>query len=396
MRQELSISSIAYDLISSTGLIDSEVLVRAHLTATKNNIPFGRALVMAGHLGEGDLTSLLQASQLVKQGHITVQIAVPILVRALAECQPFPNLLHEIKNIPRRKLADLLLNAQLLSEGQLNSFISQSAQKKLTLGRLLVLTKTVTNEQLESAIDILVLIRSKCITEELAARAFRIVWFENATIPEALAKCGVYLHTAMPKLGQLLAEAGVLSKTEVLNSAEIGIEVNKPIGEILFQRQLVPSVVLTAALHLQGLVLSGKLNFAQAQELLKQAHLHQFSVERMLEELGELKKNIVAFLKISRTVTEKDLREAVELYPVYKDDCARALLASEAINLKAFKTAVHCLNLVQNDTMNMNQAILIFRSCQRTGISINEAVSELTLNINSNVEALDNRIAGAA
>lgn len=380
MRPEITISSIASELISSSGLIPGEVLVQAHLLANKNNIPFGRALVMSGHLGEGDLTSLLQAAQMVKQGEITKEMAVPIIVKAISECLPFFSIVQKYDETPRRKLAELLLAARIMTESDLNTLIHQSEVNKLTLGRLLTLSDCLTAKQLRAALELLVLVRGKCISQEIAVRAFKYIFASHVTVLEALTQCRVKMPAAMPKVGELLCGAAVISETEVLNAAEIGLETNKPIGEVLFERGLVPQLVLKAALRLQSMVLSGKLNFSQAEELLRQAHAHQVPVEKVLEELGEFKKNLVEFLKRSRKITDKDLRQALETYPTLTDDLARALLANNAIDLKSLKTAVHCLNLVRNGTANMDQAIMVFHYCLRTGTSVKEARKELTWN----------------
>jgi hypothetical protein len=380
MRPDTTISAIASDLISASGLVSGEVLVQAHILANKNNIPFGRALVMSGHIGEGDLTSLLQASQMVKQGEITKEMAVPVVKKAICECLPFFSIIQKVDETPLNKLAELLIESDVMSEGPVNALITQSEQSNLTFGRLLVLTETITSKQLKAAIDLLILVRGKCISHSVAVRAFKIIWSRHSTVLEALKRCNVTLTTAMPKVGELLCEASILSETEVLSAAEIGIETNKPIGEVLFERGLVPPLVLKAALRLQSMVLNGKLNFAQAQELLRQAHSHQVPVEKVLEELGEFKKNIVDFLKRSHTITDKDLKAALESYPTYTDDLARALLANEAIDLKTLKIAVHCLNLVRTGVANMDQATMVFHYCQRTGTSVKEARKELTWN----------------
>ena len=380
MRPDMTISSIASDLISSSGLICGEALVQAHILANKNNIPFGRALVMSGHLGEGDLTSLLQASQMVKQGEITKEMAVPVVIKAISECLPFFSIVQKIEETPRRKLAELLIDARIMSEAALDNLIAQCEQNHLTLGRLLVLTDSLTTKQLKAAIELLVLVRGKCISRTIAIRAFKHIWSSRITVLEALTHCNVEMPDVMPKIGELLCEAAILSETEVLNAAEIGIETNKPIGEVLFELGLVPPLVLKAALRLQSMVLSGKLNSSQAQELLRQAHSHQVPVEKVLEELGEFKKNIVEFLKRSRKISDKDLRTALESYPTLTDDLARALLASNAIDLKSLKVAVHSLNLVRTGTANMDQAIMVFHYCLRTGTSVKEARKELTWN----------------
>ncbi len=380
MRPDMTISSIASELISSSGLISGEVLVQAHIMAHKMNIPFGRALVMSGHLGEGDLTSLLQASQMVKQGEITKEMAVPVVIKAISECLPFFSIVHKVEDIPRRKLGELLIDANVLSEDELDNLTEQCQKNNLQLGRLLILTDTLTTKELKAAIELLVLVRGKCISRAIATRAFKHIWASHITVLEALTHCDVDIPAVMPKIGELLCEAGILSETEVLNAAEIGIETNKPIGEILFERNLVPPLVLKAALRLQSMVLSERLNSSQAEELLRQAHSHQVSVEKVLEELGEFKKNIVEFLRRSRKISEKDLRTALENHPSLVDDPATALLANNAIDLKLLKVAVHSLNLVRTGVANMDQAIMVFHYCLRTGTSVKEARKELTWN----------------
>src|SRR4051812_5974667 len=83
VQPDFSISQMASDLIRETGMLSAEILMHAHIYALRNSVPFGRALVMGGALGEEQLTSLLQASQMVKQGQISKEIAVPVLTKAL-------------------------------------------------------------------------------------------------------------------------------------------------------------------------------------------------------------------------------------------------------------------------------------------------------------------------
>lgn len=380
MRPDMTISSIASDLISSSGLISGEALVQAHIYANKHSIPFGRALVMSGHLGEGDLTSLLQASQMVKQGEITKEMAVPVVVRAISECLPFFSIVQKIEEHPHSKLADLLVDSKVLDKRVIDDLALQARQNNLTLGRMLILTETMTIKHLKGAIDLLALARGKCITRAVSIRAFKYVYSSNISVLEALIHCDSGMPPAIPRVGELLCEAGIISETEVLTAAEIGIETNKPIGEVLHERGLVPPLVLKAALRLQSMVLGGRLNFAQAQELLRQADAHQVPVEKVLEELGEFKKNVVEFLRRARKVSDRDVRTAIENHPHFAHDVARALLANESIDLKTLKIAVHCLNLVRTQSANMDQAIMVFHYCLRAGTSVNEARKELTWN----------------
>ncbi|MFN8551483.1 MAG: hypothetical protein U0103_08355 [Candidatus Obscuribacterales bacterium] len=94
-RKPSTISLIAFELITATGIIEQDVLERAQWNAAKDDIPFGRALINTGCLGEGDLTSLLQAAQLVKQGSIKMHTAKVILIKALIECRSLASVIAE-------------------------------------------------------------------------------------------------------------------------------------------------------------------------------------------------------------------------------------------------------------------------------------------------------------
>lgn len=94
-----TISLIAFELITATGIIEQDVLERAQVNAAKDNIPFGRALVNTGCLGEGDLTSLLQAAQMVKQGSLRMHSAKVFLIRALIDCRSFASVLAESETV---------------------------------------------------------------------------------------------------------------------------------------------------------------------------------------------------------------------------------------------------------------------------------------------------------
>ena len=184
VRQDITISRVASELISETGMVNTEILVQTHLLAHRSGVPFGRALVMGGHLAEGDLTSIVASIADGKQGEITKEIALPLLKRALDECLPFYSLIQVIKDVAHRKLADLLLTAQVISDTKLSEFIGQSEESGLTLGRILVLSETITTKQLKAAIDALVLVRGKCITYEQAALAIRVIGRARQQLPK--------------------------------------------------------------------------------------------------------------------------------------------------------------------------------------------------------------------
>ena len=372
--RERTISEYAAELITDSGRVPIDVINQAHAIARRMRIPFGRTLVMAGYLGEGDLTSLLQAAVLLKQHKLTKRQAAPILRKALNECFSFNDLLAQ-ESKPASKLAKLLIAAKVITPEQVAELTARAERNSLTLGRILVFEEVLTVRQLSETLYALALIRDNIIAEDVAVTALRSACAWGSTFKDALAHLSITISPEKPRLGELLTGADILCEFDLLTSVEIGIEMEVPLAEVLLERELCSPVLLKAALRLQQMVASKRFNCTQAQELLRQAHVHCVPIEVVLCELSDLKRNIVEFLKHSRTVTEGDLLKAVEACPIHMDDLAQALIASGSLKIMHLKAAVHCLDLIQNDKISMTQSIFLFQHCVRSDISVAEALA---------------------
>jgi hypothetical protein len=200
----------------------------------------------------------------------------------------------------------------------------------------------------------------------------------NCSLSEALVQLGVPLSLVTPRLGELLLGAGVLDEKQVSIAAEIGVESDTPIGEVLFKLGLLPPLVLKAALRLQSMILSGRLSFPQAQELLRQVVEHKLPVEKVLQELGELKRQVLAFLKKARVVNEESARDAIKIYESLTDDASRAMMLARIVDMPTLRLAIRCVILMRKRTITPAQAEYVFQQCRKHKVSVAEALLETT------------------
>lgn len=374
------ISRTAGELLTASGIITREVFAQAVLLSQKTSMPLGRILVMSGHIAEGDLTSSLKTAHLVLGEQLQRGYAVQALKEACHLCLPVEEILDQMfEHTNATLLGRLLLSAGILNEVQISIFHKTAIASSCTMGSVLVKDNTISMKLLGTAIDVLAMIRDNRINFESGATLLRVCCLRDLELTEALELLGMKVDADNRgiKLGQLLVKAGMLSQFEALAAAEIGLEKHKQIGEVLFESNMIPPLLLRAALRLQSMVNSSTMNMSQAQEIMYQVNSHQQPVERVLAELGDLKKQIVEFLKASKIITEKEIKRAVEKHPTQTQDVMRSLLASGTISLDVVKGAVKCLSLVHNVGVKRETAMIALLRSYRKQITIDEAMEEL-------------------
>jgi hypothetical protein len=294
------------------------------------------------------------------------------------ECLPLEDVIARF-NATKGKLSRLLLKSQIVSEKLLIPLIKEAEARGLTLGETLIEYQIISPDELKDAIEALTLVRGKCITEDHAAIAMRSIHSWKCSLTEALEQLEVPLEVVTPRLGELLIGAGVLDAHQVMVAAEMGVESDIPIGEVLFKLGLLPPLVLKAALRLQSMILSSRLTFPQAQELLRQTNEHKVPVEKVLQELGELKRQVLDLLRRSRAIADDTQSNAVEVYEALNDDASRALYISKFIDMPTLRLAIRCVILMRKKTINAGQAEQIFQHCRKNKLTVNEAMREMTM-----------------
>jgi hypothetical protein len=377
----MSISTLLGELITAAAILRTETFDEARSQASQSGLPVGRVLVMSGHLGEGDLTSALQAAQMVREGKLTKTQATQALRQAYHQCMPLGDVVDELRDYtPQTMLGELLLAAKVVSISKLARFEPQARENSLTLGQVLTRYGIISISLLSDAVQLLVLVRSNQINFQQAAATIYAICCSQADLDTTVAALTGKKQAELDqsRIGKLLQAAGVINDEEQLLAAEMGIESNRSYGEVLIEYKVLEPYVLDSAASLQAMLIAGSLTEVQVIDLLKQVIARQAPLHQILEELHDLKSRVVALLKAAVLINDDDIAYALRQFPAYSDDTARALIAAKFIDLPTVRKAVHCLKLMQAGQINENMAAVALRHSNRRGVSIEDAIKIMT------------------
>lgn len=378
------------DLLTGAGLLEQQELREAIQIAKHQSLPVGRVLIMSGYLTENQLQSTIQAQSLLKDGLIDLDLALQALRLLAAEALPLDAALDRLGFKPdvglkSNKLGELLVAAQILDNQQLHAALLQCHATGMPLGRVLVITKSLTEAMLMAALNAQVLIRDKKLTRDQAIQGLKASRDRQIPLEQFLLESG---NLELPiratvRLGELLLMAGLLDESRLMDAVEMGLVEEKPIGRVLIELGIINDDTLQAALTLQEIVASGRLNKTEAQDVLKTTLHRQITIT---EALGRLKPKAASktaalplylFLQLSGLVNAKQIEEAIKLGSRNSQIMAKMLLNAGIMEPLLIDSAVKCHELIEQNILNTEHAIIALSHCQKNQTTLDQAFQAL-------------------
>jgi len=391
------------DLLTSAGLLKIDALREAMLTAKQQNMPVGRILITSGYLTENQLQAAVQAQSLLKDGLVEMAIVVKalgILVheqtsleQAMARCG-----WHKENGAVTNKLGELLLEAQIISNGDLEHALSQCENIGLPLGRMLVLTSSLSEQMLSNALNAQVLLRDHKITREQAIKGLQSAKERQLPLESTLTESDdLQLPSSTNvRLGEFLIDAGLIDQANLMNAVEMGLVQGKLIGLVLRQLNLLAEKDLNAALELQKMIAAGTLRRREATEMLMQIHSGKASLQDILkrkqdpfaldDEPGKDELFLDQFLKIAGIITQNEIDKAIKVGTQNSDLFGKMLLSAGIMEEQMVEASLDAYALVSDDTLTMDQAMIALKNCQVRGHSLESAFKDLGWSADTEVE----------
>jgi len=147
------------ELLVEAGIVSSAEMIEAIQVSKRLGVPIGRVLTMSGCVRESVLEAALQVQQLIRQEEVPVQAAINSLHRAhsmkmsimdaLAEEDLQPDLEHD-----PHKLAELLVDSNIVSAEEMERAVQDSVEKGVPLGSTLVMQGFMSEQVLPSLVNI--------------------------------------------------------------------------------------------------------------------------------------------------------------------------------------------------------------------------------------------------
>lgn len=133
------------ELLIDAGIITSGDLTEAIQVSRRLGVPIGQALLVSRCVTDNVLEAALEAQPLVKDGTITRQAAVDALRKSYEEGSPLSDFLEfregtsEDSQQTSKRLAELLLDSEIVTQDQVDQALMTSFSSGMPLGSALVL-----------------------------------------------------------------------------------------------------------------------------------------------------------------------------------------------------------------------------------------------------------------
>ncbi|MDZ4834393.1 MAG: hypothetical protein SGJ27_11505 [Candidatus Melainabacteria bacterium] len=282
------------ELLLESGVITRAVLNNTVATAQKTQSKLGRVMVMSGHLSELDVECALKVQKSIRDGSLYMNLAKELLQFAHSH-QVSLNEAYQYENVRRQwgfvsRLGKLVLGAGIVAEVELSKAMHYSLQTSYPLGQSLVHLELISDTTLITCLNLQVLVRDGHLSFLDSVRALRHIVLEGETFESLLFALNLRENEqqSVPKLGELLVAAKLLSQNDSIIVTELGIEKNVQFGDLLLSYGLVSETEIDAAVQLQNMFANCSFTMERASRLLKIVHTKKTPLAQILTDFNAI------------------------------------------------------------------------------------------------------------
>lgn len=376
-------------LLLNFSLITKEQLREALGIAKQTKLALGKVLVITQDFSESLLQAALQCQTMLREkqldlskAHAAIQLvqqgAAPDLNEALRQLGYTP------PSPVRDLLTDLIKESGLVSDEHLALAKTQMESTGLPLGRVLVLSGNLSESMLAAVLNVQAVVQSGKINLEEAVKSLSSVHQRTLNRSPRPGEKDFYSLPGGEStlLGELMIQAGCLTKDQLKNALELGVMENRPLGEMLQSMKLVSRELVQKSLDIQQLLLTKSISHADAVKLLVWVDREQISVEegrQRLEPNTEPVKSItlVEFATMLGILSDLDVENAIGVAMRNSQLMLQILLFSESKNEHALRSAAACISLIERGKLTLEHACVLYDYARKRELSIEVALSEL-------------------
>jgi hypothetical protein len=280
-----------------------------------------------------------------------------------------------------RKLGEFLVDLGVFSSEQLAEAIQIAMQINLPLGRTLILSNKLREDQLRIILQIQALMRQEALTIDTARKVYSTIQNNGVSLSTALQQMGVSHRKGdekfqSSKLATLLLDAGIVTQEQVDEAEKVGYETGTPVGRMMVIAGVVNHSVVARALEIQVMLREGKMSHSEAVELLKAESLRILPVEQTATQRGLSKKDankkvrLGELLMLSGVITEGDMLNVLEMGLTTPKPLGDILIEMGIINQVILDTALKMQNMISNGIIDIRAAAAALNELSRTGTVI--------------------------
>ena len=284
-----------------------------------------------------------------------------------------------------KRIGELLVSANIVRPEVLLEALQVAKKSSTPLGRVLMTIGELTERDLETAIEVQALLRDNVISAEFGVRALNLAVKNCVSLENAFRELGWKAPTGEllvgNELGELLLEAGVVSRADLDAALRQSRENKLPLGRCLVLARTITSALLASALTAQVLLRDGKITRKQALDALKAAARKHQTIESSLEEVGVFKANptnvrVGELLTAAGLVTEGDKISAVEVGLTEGKPIGQVLLQAGTITNQQLQDALRLQEKVSAGNLTGAQASDVLKQATLRRVPIDVVLGE--------------------
>jgi hypothetical protein len=188
------------------------------------------------------------------------------------------------------KIGELLVKADLLNTSDVLESIQISHRLQIPIGRVLIMSGTVTEHLLQAALQAQLLIKEGLVTVDAACDALRLSVLERKTLQQAFHQLNItpgYQQDISTHLVELLLDSNIVTQAQLDDAMQTSSDADIPLSGALVLHGVLSANFFPTLLRAQEHILSGERSREEALEELKSSFLVWLRADESLKVNGE-------------------------------------------------------------------------------------------------------------
>lgn len=284
-------------------------------------------------------------------------------------------------------IGDLLVRAGVITAKQLDEAIRLAGNKHVQVGQMLVMARHLTQHSLQAAVDAQSAVRDRTIDMNTAVKALKSACRNGQTFSDALhADQYGAKEVATNKLGELLLEAGLITRDQFAKAFQRSLSTGLPLGRMLVLNGALSDPMLTTSLEIQVRVRDEMMSRDEAVRQMSELNaegaepLTAEKVGAILETLKpprQKKIRLGELLVLAGMLDETDVMNALELGLSQDLQIGQIFVGQGFLSEDGLEAALKLQDMVENDTLSGHHAALAIKQVQETGLPVDEVIQQL-------------------
>lgn len=258
------------------------------------------------------------------------------------------------------RFGDLLVQLQLVDGSDLHDALLVAPQFGLPLGRTLVLSGRISEEELQLVVELQPLINQHGFSLDAAIQAANLVRNDGFSAADALKKTGVHSTVDRATLGNMLLEAGLIDSVQLAEAGKSSYDTGMRLGRVLVLNNYISHAALAKALEVQYMVRSKRISIEQGVEMLGNQVPKQQSMaleaRAVVPAPGKKQVRFGEFLVLSGMATESEILNAMESSLNNQLSLEESIIKLGLISKRVYDRACQLHEKVSSGEMPLGQA----------------------------------------